>query len=311
MTRYRNALPQLERVFLTDGGLETALVFHEGLDLPCFAAFPLVLTEHGRETLTRYFRPYLGLARRHRTGIVLDAPTWRANREWGEKLGFGEEALAALNRAAMRFIAGLGAEYDGAETAVVLNGVIGPRGDGYKVEGAMSPGEAREYHDLQMVAFRDSEADMVSAITMTYAEEAVGIALAARERSLPAVISFTLETDGRLPSGQELREAIEQTDAATGQYPAYYMLNCAHPRHFEAVLAVGAPWIDRIRGIRANASEKSHAELDAATELDIGDPEALGRDYVRLRSSLTRLCVVGGCCGTDHRHVAAICEACL
>jgi S-methylmethionine-dependent homocysteine/selenocysteine methylase len=311
MPLYRSQLPQLDRVFMTDGGLETTLVFLEGIDLPCFAAFPLVLTVEGRTALTRYFRPYLELAQRHGTGIVLDAPTWRANADWGEKLGFDAEALAAANRAAIDFVADLRTRYAAPESPVVLNGVIGPRGDGYRIEGAMSAAEAHAYHASQMAAFRDSEADMVSAITMTYAEEAIGIALAARERGLPAVVSFTLETDGRLPSGQDLGAAIAQTDATTGGYPVYYMVNCAHPRHFEDALADGAPWLERIRGIRANASEKSHAELDAATELDIGDPLALGQDYARLRRKLTRLCVVGGCCGTDHRHVAAICKECL
>ena len=311
MPLYRSHLPQLERVFVTDGGLETTLVFLEGIDLPCFAAFPLVLAAEGRTALTRYFRPYLELARRHDTGIVLDAPTWRANQDWGERLGFDAEALAAANRAAIDFVADLRARYAAPESPVVLNGVIGPRGDGYRIEGSMSAAEARAYHGAQMAGFRDSEADMVSAITMTYAEEAIGIALAARDCGLPAVVSFTLETDGRLPSGQELGAAIAQTDGATEGYPAYYMVNCAHPRHVEDALAAGAPWLERIRGIRANASEKSHAELDAATELDIGDPLALGQDYARLRGTLTRLCVVGGCCGTDHRHVAAICEACL
>ena len=311
MPLYRSHLPQLERVFVTDGGLETTLVFLEGIDLPCFAAFPLVLAAEGRTALTRYFRPYLELARRHDTGIVLDAPTWRANQDWGERLGFDAEALAAANRAAIDFVADLRTRYAAPESPVVLNGVIGPRGDGYRIEGSMSAAEARAYHGAQMAGFRDSEADMVSAITMTYAEEAIGIALAARDCGLPAVVSFTLETDGRLPSGQELGAAIAQTDGATEGYPAYYMVNCAHPRHVEDALAAGAPWLERVRGIRANASEKSHAELDAATELDIGDPLALGQDYARLRGALTRLCVVGGCCGTDHRHVAAICEACL
>jgi S-methylmethionine-dependent homocysteine/selenocysteine methylase len=311
MNTYRDALPQLGRLFVTDGGLETTLVFLEGLNLPFFAAFPLVFHEDGRSVLQRYFQPYLELAGRHRTGLVLDTPTWRANPDWGLKVGFDSKALAAANRASIKFIADLRARHAGPQTPVVLNGVVGPRGDGYRMEAVMSAAEARAYHDLQISTFRDSGADMASAITMTYAEEAIGIALAARNRRLPVVVSFTVETDGRLPSGEELGAAIERTDAATGGYPAYYMVNCAHPRHFEAPLAGQAPWLERIGGIRANASEKSHAELDAATELDIGDPQALAQDYLRLRRRLPGLFVVGGCCGTDHRHVAAICEACL
>jgi homocysteine S-methyltransferase len=175
----------------------------------------------------------------------------------------------------------------------------------------MTAAEAQAYHAAQIEAFRDTAADMVSAITMTYPEEAIGIARVARACGLPAAISFTVETDGKLPSGDTLRAAIEAVDQETGGAPAYYMINCAHPLHFEEALTAGGAWIDRIRGLRANASTLSHAELDAATELDPGDPVDLGRRYRALRPRLRRLSVMGGCCGTDHRHIAAICEACL
>jgi homocysteine S-methyltransferase len=311
MTRYRHALPQLSGgPFITDGGLETTLVFQEGIDLPAFAAFPLVLTDEGRAQLTRYFAPYLAQAARRGTGIVLDTPTWRANADWAAKLGYDGERLREINRLSVGYVASLRDAHEGRTGPVVLNGVIGPRGDGYVVGATMDPVEAERYHMLQAEAFRDGGADMVSAITMTYAEEAIGIARAARRCGLPAVISFTLETDGRLPSGQSLKDAIAQTDAATERYPAYYMINCAHPDHFRDILDGGA-WLDRIGGLRANASRKSHAELDAATALDTGDPAELGGQYRALRASLRRLCVLGGCCGTDHRHIQAICEACL
>ena len=312
MPRYRDALPQTaDRPFLTEGGLETTLIFHEGLDLPCFAAFPLVLTEEGRAILARYFRPYLDLAAAHGTGLILDAPTWRANTDWGARLGFDADALAHVNRTAIDLLAGLRDGVGEPPGPLVLNGVVGPRGDGYRVDAEMSPVEAATYHGPQIEAFRGSEADMVSAVTLTYAAEAVGIARAAQAAAMPLVLSFTVETDGRLPSGQSLKAAIEETDAATGGYPAYYMINCAHPLHFEGALPAGAPWLDRLGGLRANASTKSHAELDAATELDTGDPSDLGRRYAALRGRLRQLRVLGGCCGADHRHVGAICEACL
>jgi homocysteine S-methyltransferase len=150
----------------------------------------------------------------------------------------------------------------------------------------------------------------VSAITMTYAEEPIGITRVSQARGLPVVVAFTVETNGRLPSGQELRSAIETVDAETDTAPAYYMINCAHPSHFESVLSEGA-WLDRIRGLRANASRQSHAELDEATELDPGDPIELAQQYRALRKRWKRLSVFGGCCGTDRRHIAAIAEACL
>lgn len=312
MPQYRNLLPQLDgRAFLTDGGLETTLVFHEGLELPCFAAFPLVCTEEGRTTLTQYFQPYLGLARKYGLGLILDTPTWRANPDWGRQLGFDAQALANVDRAAIDYLKELRRQHSHGGLPLVLNGVIGPRGDGYRIETTMTAAEAAMYHAPQVQAFRDSEADMVSAVTMTSAEETIGIAHAAKAADMPIVVSFTVETDGQLPSGQALGSAIEEADAATGAYPAYYMINCAHPTHFEHVLVGDAGWLGRIRGLRANASRKSHAELDAASELDIGEPQELGQDYARLCARLPNLRVFGGCCGTDHRHLTAICDACL
>lgn len=308
-TRFRSALPQLERgLFLTDGGLETTLVFIESVELPAFAAFPLVLTEDGRGRLSRYFAPYIETARQHGTGFILDTPTWRANRDWGQQLGYGPEDLAEINRTSVEFIREL-RDRSGAEH-IVLNGVIGPRGDGYAIDTKMTPDQAVDYHGEQIDVLADTAADMVTAVTMTYAEEAIGIALAARRRGMPVVISFTVETDGALPSGQILAEAIAQTDEATDGYPVYYMVNCAHPSHFSHLLGTCEPWTRRLGGLRANASTKSHAELDAATELDSGDPAALGRDYQALTTLLPTLRVLGGCCGTDHRHIRAICEAC-
>ena len=194
--------------------------------------------------------------------------------------------------------------------SIVIEGVIGPRGDGYRADARMSPDEAERYHREQIAVFADNEADLVSAYTLNYPEEAIGIARAARSLGIPAAIAFTLETNGRLPSGDTLRSAIEQVDEATDSAPAYFMINCAHPSHFEHVLGTKESWLDRLRGVRANASRKSHAELDSATELDPGDPLELGQEYRELRQSLPHLTVLGGCCGTDHRHVEAIGRAC-
>lgn len=299
------ALPQLssDRRFLTDGGLETTLVFRDGVDLPDFAAFPLLDSEDGRAALARYYTPYLDLADQLGVGFVLDTPTWRANLDWGARLGYDAEALDAVNRQAVRYVADLARRRPGVTT--VLNGVIGPRGDGYVTGATMSASEAAAYHRLQARAFAEAGAHMVSAITMTYAEEAIGIARAAQAVGLPSVISFTVETDGRLPSGQEVGAAIEQVDEETSGAPAYFMINCAHPTHFFGALDHDAAWVRRIRGVRANASRLSHAELDAAEELDRGDLGELADLYGRLTGQLD-LRVVGGCCGTDDEHIAAI-----
>jgi S-methylmethionine-dependent homocysteine/selenocysteine methylase len=305
------SLPQLagDRVFLTDGGLETTLIFHRGIDLPAFAAFPLLEDADGRATLREYFRPYLATALEHGAGFLLDTVTWRASRDWGAQLGYDAAALDRVNRDAVAFAEMLRSEAGDAPQPTLISGVIGPRGDGYQAGGQMTASEAEEYHAAQAGSFAAAGADLVAAITMTYVDEAVGIARAAAGAGLPAAISFTVETDGRLPSGQALGEAIEQVDAETLASPAYYMVNCAHPSHFAGVLAGGGSWQDRIAGLRANASPRSHAELDEATELDAGDPEALAAGYVALRSRLRNVTVLGGCCGTDERHVDAVASA--
>jgi len=308
MTAYRHNLPQASgETLLTDGGLETTLIFHEGIDLPDFAAFPLLDDEDGRAALTRYYRAYQDVAAEHGVGIVLDTATWRANADWGTRLGWTREQLSEVNVAAVRFVRDLAAERP--ETPAVINGAIGPRGDGYVVGSAMTAEEAEHYHLLQARAFAAAGADMITSVTMTYVDEAIGIVEAARSVGLPVAIGFTVETDGRLPSGQTLRDAIEEVDARTGSAPAYFMINCAHPSHFADVLGEAGPWTHRIKAIRANASRMSHAELDEAEELDRGDPVELADDYVDLFATLPDIRLVGGCCGTDHEHVAAISAA--
>jgi homocysteine S-methyltransferase len=311
MAKYRQNLPQLANsTFLNDGGMETTLIFLEGADLPHFASFVLLATPEGRAQIKNYYRKYLDVAVKNDVGIVLDTATWRASADWGAKLGFDAKALRAINRDAAAVIAELRREYETSKTPIVISGQIGPRGDGYKA-GRMDVGEAEAYHAAQIAAFVESEADMVGAYTMNTVEEAIGIARAAKAARMPCAISFTVETDGKLATGMELERAITMTDEATDGSPAYYMINCAHPTHFTQALKKGEKWLDRVYGVKANASAKSHAELDESTTLDAGDPDDLGRRYSGLRASFPTMRILGGCCGTDHRHIAAICEACV
>ena len=304
MSKYRTALPQLNGgLFLTDGGIETTLIFHDGFDLPYFAAFDLLKNGGGREGLRNYYKPYAKLAREHGVGFVLESATWRASPDWAEQLGYTAAALDDANRKAIELLQEIREENETEQTKMVISGCIGPRGDGYSPDELMTEVEAELYHAVQIGTFANTAADMITAITMTHAEEAIGIARAAKTVGLPVVISFTVETDGRLPTGQTLQDAIEQTDAATGNTPAYYMINCAHTTHFEDALAAGEAWAGRIRGLRANASRMSHAELDEAEELDDGNPEEFGHDHGELRSAFSHINVFGGCCGTDLRHV--------
>ena len=311
MVRYRDALPQMDGgLFLTDGGIETTLICHDGLDLPDFAAFHLLRTAEGEVALRRYFRTYAEIAKRYAAGLILEAATWRASRDWGARLGYAPVALAEANRRAVRLLEEIRDGYEDDRTRVVISGCVGPRGDGYVPGHTMSEQEAEAYHAEQIDVFAGTNADMVCAITMNYVEEAIGVARAARRAGMPAAISFTVETDGHLPTGQTLEAAIEQVDRETGAYPSYYMINCAHPTHFAHMLTPGAPFTARIRGLRANASRMSHAELNEAPALDIGDPAELGSQYAALKGRLRHLNVLGGCCGTDHRHIDQIAWAC-
>lgn len=312
MTKYRHALPQLDGgLYLSDGGIETTLIFHQGWDLPDFAAFHLLKTSEGEESLSNYFRTYAEIAIRFGTGLILESATWRANADWGVRIGYSRKTLVNANRKAIHLLENIREEYETERTPVVISGCIGPRGDGYVPANAMTAQEAKFYHWEQIETFANSAVDMVTAITMNYVEESIGIARASQKANLPVAISFTVETDGNLPTGQSLQSAIQQVDEVTSGYPSYYMINCAHPTHFEHVLADGGAWLGRIRGIRANASRKSHAELNEAPDLDMGNPVELGMQYSRLKDLLPNLKVMGGCCGTDHRHVEQIAEACL
>jgi homocysteine S-methyltransferase len=311
MAKYRDALPQLGGgMFLTDGGIETTLIFQEGLELPDFASFDLFKNAAGEAALRKYFGTYAALAKRFGAGLILESATWRANPDWGARLGYSRDTLAAVNRRSISLLEDIRAECEDAKTNVVISGCVGPRGDGYNPARTMSDKDAEAYHREQIDTFAGTAADMVTAITMNYVEEAIGLALAARSAGMPVAISFTVETDGRLPTGQTLQGAIAQVDDATSAYPSYFMINCAHPTHFAHVLAAGEPWLDRIRGVRANASDKSHAELNESPELDIGNPAEFGTQHAELKRRLPRLTVMGGCCGTDQRHVEQIAAAC-
>lgn len=310
MAIYREHLPLIsDDIFITDGGLETTLIFQEHFELPQFAAFVLLDQEEGRRALVQYFRQYAAIACEHGLGLVLESPTWRASPKWGNILGYSRASLTRLNHDAIKLLVEIRDAFENDKTRMVISGCIGPKGSGYVIDERMSVEQAEEYHLYQIKTLSETEADLVSAYTLTHAEEAIGIALAARSVNMPVAIGFTVETDGKLPSGQTIQDAITLVDAATGAYPAYYMINCAHPTHFNQALHHQGAWKSRIRAVRANASTMSHAELDEAEQLDDGNPEDLGHHYQELRGLLANLNILGGCCGTDHRHVEAICKA--
>lgn len=299
------------RLYLSDGGLETSLIFLQGIALKDFAAFELLNDETGRKALTAYYLPYLEMAHQSGLPFVLETPTWRANQDWGSGLGYSREELFTLNKRSVQFMRELARPFESSMPQIILSGNIGPRGDGYRADSRMTIADATAYHLDQVRAFALADADLITALTITYSNEAAGIVNAARLLHLPVVISFTVETNGALPGGESLEEAIRRTDAATDNYATHFMINCAHPDHFLHVVKNAGEWTGRIGGIRANASSKSHAELDECATLDPGDRNLLAAGYRQLFEWLPSLKVIGGCCGTDHTHIAVICKAML
>jgi homocysteine S-methyltransferase len=300
-------------VMLGDGGIETDLIFHHGQDLPHFAAFVLLDTEQGRELLRAYYRPYVDIAREAGTGLVLETPTWRASRRWFTALDRPQSDLAPVNQAAVHLLRDLREGQRAVD--VVVSGCLGPRDDGYVAATVMDEQAAQDYHRPQVEALHAAGADRVTAVTVAYPAEAVGIVRAAQDTGIECVISFTVETDGHLPDGSTLAEAIRVVDDASNRPPAFFMVNCAHPSHVALALDAQAAdddertWLSRVQGVRANASTRSHAELDAAEDLDEGDPAAFGREMARLHAQVPSLRVLGGCCGTDQRHIRAVARA--
>ncbi len=309
-----DALLERTRPFLTLGGTETFLIFQKGIPLREFCAFEVFENEPAFRMLEKEFlRPTADAALEYGYGLLADCMVWRASPDYVVKLGYARDAVARLNAVAVERMRGFverwrsdrGVAPD--DAPIVLMGELGPRGDGYRIQdGApISPDYAQAYHAYQMGALAVAGADMVGALTMTSAGETIGIVRSARDRNLPILVSPTLETDGTLPDGSSLRSFVDEVDQATDGYPLGYMVNCAHPTHLAPALVSGGPWLDRFVGFRANASCKSHAELDASTELDAGNPAELGRQMHDLRTR-HGLHIIGGCCGTDVSHIFAM-----
>jgi homocysteine S-methyltransferase len=276
--------------------------------LPYFAAYPLLGTTAGRARMRAHHDPYVAVARALGLGYVAGTGTWRASPGWGARLGHDPATLARLVREGVAVAAGV--REANPDVPVLISGSLGPRGDAYAADRAITAAEAREYHAWQVEVLAGAGADRVTATGIGSSEEAIGVALAAGDAGLPVVVSYTLETDGRLPGGETLADAVRRLDDATAGAALFVMVNCAHPAHIAPALAPGADWTARIGGLRANASRRSHAELDEADVLDEGDPRELAEEHVPLREVLPGLTLLGGCCGTDARHVEAIARRC-
>ena len=310
------------RTFLTFAGGETYLLFLQGFPLREFCAFEVVDdAEAWAQMESALLRPIADAAAESGHGLITDCLVWRASGDYVERLGHGARGVDGVNRAAVartrRFVDEWRSAGDERARAcpVLLAADLGPRGDGYALgaDGPVPVEAAYDYHREQVRALAEAGIDLLVALTMTSTNEALGIARAAREHDLPVLVSPTVETDGTLPDGSSLGDFISTLDEATAKYPVGYIVNCAHPEHLEPTLAAAAaaraPWLARLRGLRANASTLSHAELDESTELDRGDPNDLA-ERMRTLQSRYGFTILGGCCGTDAEHLRAIAQRC-
>lgn len=301
---------QADRLYLTDGGIETWLMYKQGFELPYFCDFQFLDDPTGRAALQRYYREFASIAKQHRTGYVFCSLTYRASREWGQLIGYSPDALAEMNHRAIEFYREIAREVGLDPGSTLYSGCIGPRGDAYQVNPTITAESSRDYHAEQIETFRRAGVDLVTALTLKSIEEATGIARAAEAAGVPSVISFTLDRNRTVDGAHSLREAIEAVDAATNRAPAYYMINCSHPVDFGPALDQGA-WVGRIRGLRANASSLEHGQLCRLGRLEEGDAAELAAQHGEIARLYPHMNVFGGCCGTDFVHVGRICEAVL
>ncbi len=307
MATYRSNLPQIKSgIFLVYTGMETDLIFKQGVDLPGFASYPLLESDEGRAWLKSYFSNMIEIGTALDCGVILESPTWVANRDRAGEIGYSPKQLRDLNIRAIELMSEV--RKNTADLPTLLSGNVGPSDDAYAPSDQMSSKQAEDYHAEQIATLAETEVDLISGHTIAYPAEAIGIVRAANQFDLPVIIAFTVETDGHLPTGTPLSEAIAEVDAATDGYASYFMIICAHPEHFQDVLT-GEPWMQRLKGLVVNASRCSHAELDNAEELDSGDPVELGHQLAEIRRMQPQINIVGGCCGTDMRHISQIAKA--
>lgn len=308
MGTQRPRLPhESDRLFLTDGGTETWLIHKRGLEVPHFSSFHLLRDRAATEAIRGYYRAFAAIAVDHGTAFIFDSLTYRASRDWGALFGYSREALEDANHACLALYREVASEAGLVDDDVVISGCVGPMRDAYEGNDAPSADAAEAYHRAQIATFRKADVDVVTALSLSSSQEALGIARAGRAAGVPVAISFMVEKDHRLQSGETLHAAIEAVDRATDRAVAYYLINCAHPLDFGPALA-HEPWIERVRGVRANASKHDHAFLSRMDHLDEGDADELAGQYGDLKARFPHMNVFGGCCGTDFHHVRKISE---
>lgn len=291
--------------YLSEGGTETELMYKYGFELPHFAMFPLLDNPDAESRMREMFGSYLEVAAKYKTGALMGGLDYRASPDWGELLGYSPDGLAEANLQSIDFLRDIAKEYVSAVPDILIQGLIGPRGDAYERNETITENEAEDYHCVQLETLKKADVDLALAITFNNIPESIGVARAAAKIGVPLAISLTLDSASKLNSGPGLVEAITTIDRETGRSPAFYLINCSHPVEYEPAIGPG-DWINRVRGVRPNASKMEKIALCKIGHLEEGDPVELGALCGDLARRYPHMDVWGGCCGTWSRHLDEI-----
>jgi homocysteine S-methyltransferase len=306
MTDQRPFPPQKAgRLYLTEGGTETELLYKYGFALPQFALFPLLDNPQAVSKMREMFQSYLDVAVRHKMCALMGGLDYRASPDWGALLGYSPQSLADANLRSIEFLRDIAREYASDIPDIVIEGLIGPRGDAYERNASITVDEAEDYHSVQLETLKRANVDLALAITFNNVPESIGVARAAVKIGVPLAISLTLDGTSKLSSGPRLGEAITTIDRETDHAPEFYLVNCSHPVEYESAIEPDG-WIDRVRGVRPNASRMEKMALCQIGHLEDGDPVELGKLCGDLARRYPHMDIWGGCCGTWDRHLDEI-----
>lgn len=275
---------------------------------PDIANAGMVYDENGAAILASIYREYIETAKPFDLPIVILTPTWRASGERLERAGFlGKD----VNRDCFEFLARVRDGYGMYAEKILVGGILSCRGDAYNTADALDADEAQAYHAYQVGRLASAGVDFLLASTIPASKEAAGMAAVMAECGLPYIISFIIRPSGKLLDGTPLVEAIAEIDVSVSPQPTAYMLNCVHPANARRTIAAGpnnsAQLKSRLIGLQGNASRMSPEELDGRVELDADPPERWARAMLSLHDDFD-MRILGGCCGTDNRHIARLVE---
>ncbi|MBW2409401.1 MAG: homocysteine S-methyltransferase family protein [Deltaproteobacteria bacterium] len=291
-------------VILTEGAVIERLRRDPAVELdPYIANAGLIYDQAGKQAMTRIYRQYIDIASRYRLPMIVSAPTWRASSERINKSAYsGRETMV---KDCADFINRIRQDVSQSADCIYIAGLIACRGDSYEPREALTADKAEAYHRLQAQELAHAGVDFILAATLPAVSEALGIAAALSQCAIPYSLSFVIRSDGRVLDGTPLQAAIEKIDAAVNPGPLFYQINCVHPAIFRKAIEQSEPGFDRLLGLQANTSEKSPEELDGLGYLDTSEPEEFAESMLALHTHFG-LKIIGGCCGTDHRHIEEI-----